>query len=192
MELAVTPKQPVARGARFSVDVGYTGAPHSPSGTQFAPGWYRSPGGWVVALQPSAAHTVLPVDDTPCDKTSYTFVLTLPAGTTAVANGTLTGRATSARETRWTYEMQEPLAAELIQIAVGRFAVVRQEPTGGVVLRTVVPTRERAALDPVLRRTCQLPRSVVSCWASSKMTRASANVCGVRSRSSSGAPTTRV
>jgi aminopeptidase N len=154
-ELVISPRAAIADGARFSVEVTYRGRPRPARAARYAAGWYRSARGWVLAAQPDAAHTVFPSDDHPTDKASYTVRLTAPAATTAVANGTLSHRATSGGETTWTYDMPQPLAAELVQIAVGDFDVVDRGEADGVRLRDVVRSGDEEVLAPVLRRTRQ-------------------------------------
>ena len=66
----------------------------------------------------------------------------MPAGTEAVANGVETGHSTSGGRTKWTYEMKQPMATELTQLAVGDWDISTPQRHNGVVLRDV--TRPRA------------------------------------------------
>ena len=61
-----------------------------------APGGTRPPTGSYVLNEPDGARSWLPSNDTPADKATWHFELTVPAGVTAVANGHL-GRAAAGR-----------------------------------------------------------------------------------------------
>jgi aminopeptidase N len=98
-------------------------------------------------------HTVFPCNDDPRDKALYRFVLDVPAGTAAVANGSLVGRSQQGGRSVWTYTTRDPVATELVQIAVGRFALPRRTGPHGLPLRDAVPARLAAAVAPALAQT---------------------------------------
>jgi aminopeptidase N len=151
-ELVITPARPIAEGRRFVVRVrGFTATPTAPNpevDTSFA--FFTTPDGTATAPQPNGAHRIYPSNDHPRDKARITFRLDTPEGTTAVANGVLTGRTTGSGRALWTYEQREPMATELTQIAVGDFAVTTPGSLDGVLLRDVTPRRLQAELTPNL------------------------------------------
>lgn len=88
-ELEVTPAKPLEKGAKFTTVVAYSGTPEPASDSGLGQyGWIRTPDGVFVACQPSGAHTWFPSNDHPSDKATFDFELTVPAGLTAIANGT--------------------------------------------------------------------------------------------------------
>ena len=113
-------------------------------------GFFFSKVGTVVAAQPDAAHQLLPVNDHPRDKATYRFVLDVPAGWTAATNGVLVGKRSKAGRSVWTFREPDPMASELLQIAVGDYVVLRRPSVGGVPIRDVVPRADARRLAPLL------------------------------------------
>ncbi|MFV2174288.1 M1 family metallopeptidase [Actinomadura sp. LOL_016] len=88
-ELEITPSQPLDKGAEFTAVVAYSGTPQPVNDPVLGTyGWIRTPDGVFVACQPSGAQTWFPSNDHPSDKALFDFEITVPAGLTAVANGT--------------------------------------------------------------------------------------------------------
>jgi aminopeptidase N len=152
-ELIVSPASPIAAGAAFRVAVDYGGLVERQSGDTYEPGWLGSGPELVLAPQPTAAHDIFPSSDHPSDKATFTVRLTVPRGLTAVANGDLSSREAGRTETTWQYDLREPMATELVQVAVGNFVVLRRPGPHGVGLRDVVPAGRAHQLEPALRRT---------------------------------------
>lgn len=148
-DLVITPGVPIEEGGAFSITVRHT----SPTTGSGRGGWVRTRDGLVIAAQPDVAHTVFPGNDHPSDKAHFTFRITVPEGTTAVAVGDATGATHAGDKVTYGYRTRYPMATELVQIAVGDMAVVTRPGPGGVTLRDVVPTGDRARLEPWLRRT---------------------------------------
>ena len=91
----------------------------------------------MTAGQPDRAHEIYPVNDHTADKATYTFLIDVPAGTTAAANGVLASRRTSGGRTLWRYEMDQPLASQVMQVAVGQLDIIEQGSFRNVQLRDV-------------------------------------------------------
>ncbi|MFE9448911.1 M1 family metallopeptidase [Streptomyces sp. NPDC006739] len=142
-ELVVTPARPIPRGAAFTVRVGYTADPTGRRARDDAIGrygWVPTPDGTVTYPQPDGAKLIFPADDHPSLRARYTFRITTPAGIDAVANGRLVERARQPDgRVRWTYDSEDPLAAQLVQVAIGRFAFVEGTGPHGMPVRDVVP-----------------------------------------------------
>ena len=100
-------------------------------------GWFSTQDGSVTAGQPDRAHEIYPVNDHTADKATYTFLIDVPAGTTAAANGVLASRRTSGGRTLWRYEMDQPLASQVMQVAVGQLDIIEQGSFRNVQLRDV-------------------------------------------------------
>ncbi len=151
-KLVITPKRALPAGRAFVVSLtGFVTAPglydpDDPASTDF----FAAPSGTVVAAQPNFAHYAFPVNDHPLDKALYTFRLTAPTSETAVANGALVGKSTRNGATTWTYLQRQPMAAELIQLAVGDYDVIERKPSAGVKLRDVVARPVRDRVEPAI------------------------------------------
>lgn len=150
-DLVLTPARPVERDVPLHITVRHTSDPRG-----------RGDGGWVVtedglamANQADAAHRVFPCNDHPADKAYFTFRVSAPAGTTAVANG-VPGALPARRAggaTTWTYRTLHPMATELAQVSIGDSAVVHRTGPHGLPLRDVVPAADRERLEPWLKKT---------------------------------------
>lgn len=156
-KLVVTPSPAPVRGRRFRIAVTYDGTPvpHPGPGPDETKGWFTTADGFFTAPQPDAAHSIFPSNDHPSDKATLTVHLTIPSDRTAAASGVLTGRRRLGDRTVWTFDEREPVATEVVQVSVGRSAVVRQAGPHGLPLRSVVPAADAAALTPVLAGTAR-------------------------------------
>ncbi|MFI7343186.1 M1 family metallopeptidase [Streptomyces sp. NPDC050085] len=142
-ELIITPTSPLHKGSSFTVKVAYTADPtqlrHRDDAIEDY-GWIPTPDGTVLYPQPNGAKMIFPADDHPGRRAPITFRVTTPAGLTAVANGRLVDR--SARpdgRVRWTYDSEQPVATQLVQLAIGKFRLIDGKDPGGLPLRDVVP-----------------------------------------------------
>lgn len=142
-ELVVSPARPIPRGRAFTVHVAYTADPTQQRHRDDAIrdyGWVPTPDGTVVCAQPDGAKMIFPADDHPSLRAPITFHVTTPANIGAVANGRLVS--TTARpggRVERTYDSEQPIAAQLVQLAIGRFRVVNSTGPRGLPVRDVVP-----------------------------------------------------
>ncbi|KUM91308.1 metallopeptidase [Streptomyces cellostaticus] len=142
-ELVVTPAQPIPRGRAFTVRVAYTADPtqrrHRDDAIQDY-GWVPTPDGILLSPQPDGAKMVFPADDHPSVRAPFTFRITTPPGLTAVANGRLVEHVRQPDgRVRWTYDSEHPVAAQLVQLAIGKLAFEDSRGPGGLPVRDVVP-----------------------------------------------------
>jgi aminopeptidase N len=142
-ELVVTPKAPLSNGKSFTVKVTYTADPtqirHRDDAIEDY-GWIPTPDGTVLYPQPNGAKMIFPADDHPSQRAPITFHITTPAGLKAVANGKLTDRTEQADgRVKWTYDSEQPVAAQLAQLAIGKFTFVDSTGPHGLPIRDVVP-----------------------------------------------------
>ncbi len=149
-ELIVTPPQPIAAGERFVVRVRYRSGPRRGWANDRA--WIATPEGSVTAAQPHGAHRIFPSNDHPSDLATYTIKASTPARSLFVANGERVSRRTRRGRTSWVYRMEQPMAAELIQLAFGRLRIRDRGSHAGVQLRDVVTPAARRRLEPALSR----------------------------------------
>ncbi|MEU6573275.1 M1 family metallopeptidase [Streptomyces sp. NPDC046805] len=143
-ELVVTPAKPIPHGAAFTVRVAYLADPtqhrHRDDAIQDY-GWMPTADGTVLSPQPDGAKMIFPVDDHPSLRAPITFHVTTPPGLSAVANGRLVERRRRPDgRVRWTYDSEQPIAAQLVQLAIGRFTFVDSTGPRGLPVRDVVPT----------------------------------------------------
>jgi aminopeptidase N len=153
-ELVVTPASPLRDGRIFAVRADFTVVPTAPDPEDdISLALFSTPDGTATAPQPNLAHYIFPSNDHPRDKASYTIRLDVPAGTLAVANGVLIGRHTRAGRTVSTYVQRQPMATELIQLAVGRYDYFPRGRHSGVFVRDVISPTLTPLVEPLLVRT---------------------------------------
>ena len=130
-------------GEAFTVAVAYSGTPVPDFNTDigFPAGWLTNDQGTYVAAQPAGARTWFPCNDHPADKAAFTFVMTVPQGMTAVANGTLTGTTEGPGIETFVWEMADPMATYLATVVVAPLGRIEHPPVNGIVLRDYLPPR---------------------------------------------------
>ena len=74
--------------------------------------------------EPDGASAWLPVSDHPSDKATWRFELTVPEGTTAVANGELLDEIHGEDGVTWIWEESEPMTSYAILLLTGDYEVV--------------------------------------------------------------------
>ncbi|MFI0962417.1 M1 family metallopeptidase [Streptomyces sp. NPDC021080] len=150
-DLVVTPAEPLFAGSPLRITVRHTSDPVSAKGQDG--GWVRTKDGLAMAGQADAAHLVYPCNDHPSDKALFTIRVTAPDRYTVVANGLPEGTRRARGNTTWTYRTEHPMATELTQVSIGRSAVLHRQGPHGLPVRDVIPSADRAALEPWLRKT---------------------------------------
>jgi aminopeptidase N len=150
-ELVITPRHPLHRGRLFVVRVAhFTATPTEPGGELGSTAFFTTPNGSATAPQPNLAHDFFPSNDHPRDKASYSFRIDVPAGEVAVANGVPVSRRTHGGRTVWTYVQRQPMASELLQLAVGRYDLLPQGRHRGIPVRDVVAPSLEPLVAPAL------------------------------------------
>ncbi|MEE9417274.1 MAG: M1 family metallopeptidase, partial [Acidimicrobiales bacterium] len=129
----------------LAIRVVYSGVPEPVIGPILGDiGWLDGPVGSYVVSEPTGTPTWFPVNDHPIDKATYTFVVTVPDGWEAVANGQLVDEEVVDTGVTFTWEAKEPLAPYLATIAVGQFEFTSEEGPNGVVIRHAFPPAQVA------------------------------------------------
>lgn len=144
-ELVITPERPLRKGEHFRVAVTYGGIPKPLNHLGLPIGWNATDDGAFVGSQPNGAMTWFPVNDHPKDKASYDYTITVPQGSTAVANGAFGGRKTAHGRTTFRWKQREPMASYLATVAIGRFKVQHYTTPGGLEVYNAVDPREAKA-----------------------------------------------
>jgi aminopeptidase N len=151
-ELVITPRRALARHRAFKVVVtDFVAAPTEPDPD--APGttaFFITPHGSATAPQPDVAHRIFPSNDHPRDKASYSFRVDTPSGLLAVTNGVLASKRTRGDRTIWRYVQRQPMASELIQLAVGSYDLIERGRHRGVIRRDVTAPSLTEFLEPKL------------------------------------------
>ena len=98
--------------------------------TGFPVGWYDTDDGSYALNEPDGASAWLPVSDHPSDKATWRFEITVPEGTTAVANGELLDEIHAGDEVTWVWEELEPMTSYAILLLTGDYEVVEGAERG--------------------------------------------------------------
>ena len=151
-ELVVTPKRPLRKGRTFVVKVShFVAVPTEPDPADFTTAaFFINPDGSATAAQPDLAHRIFPSNDHPRDKASFSFRFDVPSDVLAVANGVPAGRHARGDRTIWKYVQRQPMATELIQLAVGRYDHISRGRHHGVAVRDLTAPRLTDFLEPKL------------------------------------------
>lgn len=151
-DLVITPRRPIANGAPFVVTVAnYTAVPtvidpDDESTTAF----FQHSVGSATAGQPNWAHRFLPSNDHPSDKATFDLRFDVPAGETAVANGVKVAQWTAGGRSHVVYVQRQPMATELVQLAVGDYDITNRGAQSGVFIRDVTAKPITARIAPLL------------------------------------------
>jgi aminopeptidase N len=88
--------------------------------------------------EPDGAHIWFPCNDHPLDKASYSFKLTVPAGFTGVANGTLLNETVLEDKRVFLWSEKYPMAPYLATVLVGKYQRIDAPQAGDVLIRHYV------------------------------------------------------
>ncbi len=143
LDLVVAPSSPIAGGDTFVVAVEYSGTPEPVFDSQvaFGLGWLTTPRGTFVVAEPAASNSWFPSNDHPTDKATFTFRVTVPDGTVAIANGTLEDTITDLGWNTWVWEMRQPMATYLATVVTGPYDIsldAASSDLSGVTVRNAV------------------------------------------------------
>jgi aminopeptidase N len=135
-ELTISPRHKLKRGHRFDVTVKYGGVPEPiVDPDEAVEGWVvpeADPDGAFVVNEPQGAPGWFPVNDTPRDKATYDFRITVPEGHTAIANGRLLFKRTRHGRTTWAWSEDTPMASYLATATNGPFETRFRRLAGGL------------------------------------------------------------
>jgi len=135
-ELIISPPARLRAGSTFDTLIAYSGTPqplHAADGSIL--GWQRS-GDTIFTLdEPEGAATWFPVNDTPLDKATYTFRITVPEGYVAAANGVLAQNVANGAGQTFVWQMKEPMASYLAAVAIGKLVLKDPQDPSGVPIR---------------------------------------------------------
>ncbi|MGH2780957.1 MAG: M1 family metallopeptidase [Thermoleophilaceae bacterium] len=149
-ELSISPRPKLKRGDRFEVEVTYAGEPQPVVDPDHSiEGWIPTDDGAFVVNEPQGSPGWFPVNDSPRDKATYEFEITVPAGHTAMANGELISKRTRRGETTWRWRERDPMAPYLATATNGPFLTEFYEANGLAMYDAVDPdTRTSSTAEP--------------------------------------------
>jgi aminopeptidase N len=139
-KLIVMPHEPIHRGSVFKLAVAYAGRPEpipdpTAPGSGLDLGWFTYGDASYVVSEPVGASTFYPANDEPTDKATFSIAVTVPAGYTAAANGVLRSVRTTGRETRFRWDMRQPMTTWLATVHVNRFRLQLTRAADGTPIR---------------------------------------------------------
>jgi aminopeptidase N len=143
-ELVITPPAGLVAGNRFTVTVDYSGVPPVVTDPdQSIEGWIPTDDGAFVVNEPQGSPGWYPVNDTPRDKATFDFAITVPAGLTVMANGVLVSSTNAGGKTTWVWKETDPMAPYLSTATLGKFDLTTSSVDG---------TPSYVAVDPQLSK----------------------------------------
>jgi aminopeptidase N len=149
-ELVIAPAAGIPDGSQFVTRVAYSGRPQNildPDNSK--DGWVETDDGAFVVGEPQGSPTWFPCNDYPTDKASFTFKITVPRGTEAIANGSLVSRKRLGKRVTWSYAAGEPMATYLATATIGQFRISRAKVAGIESVVAVDPREARASRGPL-------------------------------------------
>jgi len=139
-KLFVKPARAIPAGRRFRVDIrGFTARPRPFAASDTLQPFVAGRHATFLNAQPDGMHEVFPCNDHPRDKATYRITVDAPQGWTAVASGTPSGQRSAGDRQVWSFEHRQPMATELLQVAVGDLDVVTRTGPRGLLVRDAVP-----------------------------------------------------
>jgi aminopeptidase N len=157
-ELVITPKKKLKAGRHFLVTVEYAGAPEEvidPDGS--SEGWIPTDDGAFVVNEPQGSPGWYPVNDTPRDKATFDFRVSVPEGKTVIANGELRSKRTHGGRTTWHWSEDSPMAPYLATATNGTFLTDFYK-AGGLLMYDAVDPNTRASGEPAPNPTLAFER----------------------------------
>jgi aminopeptidase N len=149
-ELAISPTPRLNAGSPFTVEVVYSGKPKPiKDPDKSIEGWIPTDDGAFVVNEPQGSPGWYPVNDTPRDKATYDFTISVPAGQEAIANGELLGDpVTAGGRTTWRWAENNPMAPYLATASNGEFLTDFYSANGLPFYDAVDPNTRRLRTDP--------------------------------------------
>ena len=108
----------------FTLAITYSGTPRPVASPWGDIGWEELRNGSLVASQPCGARSFYPCDDTPDEKATYDFHVTVCNPFTVICNGNLESTTRKSSRTTWHYRMPQPMASYLATVQVGEYIKV--------------------------------------------------------------------
>ena len=149
-ELTISPRPKLKAGKPFKVKVVYSGQPEPITDPdESIEGWVPTDDGAFVVNEPQGSPGWYPVNDTPRDKATFDFTISVPAGREVIANGELVGHpVTAGGKTTWRWAENEPMAPYLATVTNGDFLTEFRRAGGLPFYDAVDPNTRQSDTDP--------------------------------------------
>lgn len=157
-KLTVTPRQPLADGARATVRIVYAGTPDplpdptypNPQG-ELPLGWLTAPdGGVYVVSEPVGASSWYPANDVPTDKATFSFAITVAEPLTAAASGLPLGVVDNGDTRTFRFRVAQPMTSWQATLHINDYVEVESLQFNKIPIRNYITENvnrtERAAL----------------------------------------------
>ncbi|MBN2499739.1 MAG: hypothetical protein JXB38_03165 [Anaerolineales bacterium] len=155
-KLVIGPDVPLQAGESFRIFVTYAGSPEIRQ-SPYVPFvdhlglFYSEPDKLFVLAEPDGARFWFPCNDHPPDKASFNFLIAVPEGYTAAANGELTSeRQLEDGNLLSVWEHDFPMAPYLATVAIGHYERIDQVSPNGFDMRHYVYAEHRANFEAQL------------------------------------------
>ena len=146
-ELVIEPPFGIEAGTRMNIMVHYSGEPEDVvDPDESIEGWTRTADGAFVVNEPQGSPGWYPANDTPKDKATYEFEVTLPTGLEAIANGVLVGHEDDGTKAVWRWQENLPMAPYLATATNGEFELRTSDLDGVPEYNAVDPTTRRGGV----------------------------------------------
>jgi len=152
-ELVITLPVEVPTGALVAIDVTYSAQAASMTSPDVDEGWFATAEGSYVINEPNGARTWLPSNDHPSDKATWRFEVTVPAGTTAVANGALLEQRSGPDGDTWVWDQRQPMATYLVQVLTGDYEILDRGVVGTIPIVDVALAEDVERMAPYFELT---------------------------------------
>jgi aminopeptidase N len=147
-EFRITAGTGLISRSTFTVAIRYAGMPKTVEGSPVvfgAPyGWIYTKDGAFVGAEPNAASTWFPSNDHPSDKATFSYQITVPHGTAAMANGDLMSERRGASVSIFKWRETSPMATYLATIDIGKWTIATTRTAAGI--------KQITAYDPTLKK----------------------------------------
>jgi aminopeptidase N len=149
-ELQINPATNLEAGDDFKVGVDYAGKPKPiKDPDKSIEGFIPTDDGAFVVNEPQGAPGWFPVNDSPKDKATYEFTVSVPAGHTAVANGGLVSHTSANGQETWRWREDSPMSSYLTTVTNGSFQTHAYTTASGLQMYDAVdPQTRRLRTDP--------------------------------------------
>ncbi|HZD01155.1 MAG TPA: M1 family metallopeptidase [Actinomycetes bacterium] len=152
-EVVITPRAGLRAGRAFTVVVDYSGVPAVVTDPdQSIEGWVPTDDGAFVVGEPQGSPAWYPVNDSPHDKATFEFTVTVPDGITVMANGVLASQTSTGGKTTFVWRENSPMAPYLATATLGRFDVTQYELANGIPVYVAVDPTLSSSSSSVLRK----------------------------------------
>ncbi|MEM5776353.1 MAG: M1 family metallopeptidase, partial [Anaerolineaceae bacterium] len=157
-KLVITPAKPLEKDSLFTVEVEYHGTPWTVTSVSGGTvGWFRAMDGTInIFTEPDGAYSWFPCNNHPRDKALYRFEITVDDPWVAAANGLLIETIPLDNQTRYVFELNEPMATYLATVHIDKFDLVTMMGPNDIQIRNYIPAdfpeekREVLQLIPVI------------------------------------------